>query len=172
MIVRIVVFALAVALAAGGALAQQKQKAPPRRPVAAVPFVEDELTYRRCMKRATEDPADGFEDAMQWRDLGGGDPARHCVAVAMLNLGRPAEAADRLEQLAISMRTKPQFVRAQVLAQAGQAWLEAKQPERANAVLTAALELVPANVDLLVQRSEALAAARNYWEAKIGRAHV
>jgi tetratricopeptide (TPR) repeat protein len=155
---------IACAMAAHVALAQQNRAAPRRAPVLA-PLADDERTYRSCLKRAAEQPADGFEDAMAWRDLGGGDAARHCVAVALLNLGRPVDAAERLEQLALSMKTKPNLLRARVLGQAGQAWLEAKDPERANATLTAALDLAPADVDLLVERSEALAGAKNYWEA-------
>jgi tetratricopeptide (TPR) repeat protein len=162
---RIAVIALACTLVADAALAQRQNRAPPRRPAAIVTLADDDRTYRACMDRAVKEPADGFEDAMQWRDLGGGEAARHCVAIALLNLGRPVEAAERLEQLALSMRTRSDTLRARVLGQAGQAWLEAKDSERANAVLTAALELVPADVDLLVERSEALASAKNYWEA-------
>jgi tetratricopeptide (TPR) repeat protein len=123
--------------------------------------------YKRCLARAEREPLDAFEDALAWRDRdrGGGDAAKHCAAVAMLNLGRPAVAAERLEQLAQEMRARPPGLRAEMLGQAGQAWLDARQPEHAYAVLTAAIDLAPRDVELWIDRAQALAAKANYWEA-------
>ncbi|MBI4183496.1 MAG: tetratricopeptide repeat protein [Proteobacteria bacterium] len=123
--------------------------------------------YRECVALARSDPEKGFEAAIAWRDAFGGDPARHCVAVALIGLGKFAEAARRLEALAEEMRTPPE-PRAEALGQAAQAWMLAGDHERANAVLGAALELVPAGplaAGLLTDRGVVLASARNYWEA-------
>jgi hypothetical protein len=79
--------------------------------------------YEVCMTLAREDPAAGFERAETWRSEGGGDPARHCAAVALIELGRHAEAARRLEALAQDLRPAHRELRAEVLGQAGQAWL-------------------------------------------------
>ncbi len=122
-------------------------------------------TYKTCFENIEADPAEAFERAMIWRDQGGGNLARHCVAAALLALGQPAVAADRLEQLALTARTAPPAVRARLLSQAGQAWLAGRLADRAHASLTMALEIAPDLPDLLVDRAVTLAAARNYWEA-------
>jgi len=122
-------------------------------------------TYRACFEQIAADPANAFEQAMMWRDQGGGIPARHCVAAALVALGQPAEAALRLEELGLTARSAPTAVRARLLSQAGQAWLAARQNERAHAALTTAIDGAPELPDLYVDRAVTLAAARNYWEA-------
>jgi len=126
---------------------------------------DDLNAYRACFDQVATDPAEAFERAMIWRDQGGGNLARHCVAAALLALGQPAVAADRLEQLALNARNAAPAVRARVLSQAGQAWLAGRLPDRAHAALTMALEVAPDLPDLYVDRAVTLAAARNYWEA-------
>lgn len=122
-------------------------------------------TYKRCLEIVENDPPNGFEQAMIWRDQGGGNLARHCVAAALVALNQPAVAAERLEELALTARNAPTAVRARLLSQAGQAWLAGRQIDRAQAALTTAIEGAPDLPDLYVDRSVTLAAARNYWEA-------
>jgi tetratricopeptide (TPR) repeat protein len=131
----------------------------------ALSGTDDLATYKRCLERIETDPPNAFEQAMGWRDQGGGNLARHCVAAALVGLGQPAVAADRLEELALTARTAPVAVRARLLSQSGQAWLAARQNDRAHAALTTALEVAPDLPDLYVDRAVTLAAARNYWEA-------
>jgi tetratricopeptide (TPR) repeat protein len=131
----------------------------------ALSSTDDLTTYKRCLELIETDPPNAFEQAMGWRDHGGGNLARHCVAAALVGLGQPAVAADRLEELALTARTAPTAVRARLLSQAGQAWLAARQTDRAHAALTTALEVAPDLPDLYVDRAVTLAAARNYWEA-------
>lgn len=121
--------------------------------------------YQRCLAEAERNPADGFEQAMQWRDSTGSNAARHCVGVALFYLGQPAAAADRLEQLGLGMKAAAPEIRARILDQAGTAWLAGREPERANAVLTTAIALAPDQADLYVYRAAVLASAANYWEA-------
>ncbi|MCZ6453449.1 MAG: hypothetical protein O6909_04325, partial [Alphaproteobacteria bacterium] len=59
--------------------------------------------YQGCMALARAKPAEGFEAAIAWRDEGGGPPARHCTAIALVGLGQLDEAAQRLEDLAQNM---------------------------------------------------------------------
>lgn len=155
-------FALVVLLAAAAPAVAQ-----PLEPMTALAqFGTDDLnTYRACFERIATEPAEAFEQAMVWRDHGGGNLAHHCVAAALLALGQPAVAADRLEQLALTARNAPPAVRARLLSQAGQAWLISRLADRAHAALTMALEIAPDLPDLLVDRAVTLAAARNYWEA-------
>ncbi|MBI3453696.1 MAG: hypothetical protein HY057_12875, partial [Rhodospirillales bacterium] len=121
--------------------------------------------YETCLARAAREPAEAFEDALAWADIDGGDAARHCATVALLNQGHAKAAAERLETLAARMRAAPARLRADVLAQAGQAWLAAPDPARAYAALSAAIDFAPGNPDLWIDRAETLAAAANYWEA-------
>jgi len=76
--------------------------------------------YQRCMILARKRPQEGFETAIGWRSLGGGDAADHCAAVALIELEQYGEAAKRLERLAqISIEEPP--VKAGLFDQAGQA---------------------------------------------------
>lgn len=61
---------------------------------------EDAKQYQDCLKLARLKPEDGFESAIAWRDMGGGEPAKHCVAVALIALEKYEEAATRLDALA------------------------------------------------------------------------
>jgi tetratricopeptide (TPR) repeat protein len=121
--------------------------------------------YEDCMVLARAAPEAGFESALAWQAMGGGEGARHCAAVALIGLGHYAEAARRLERLAAAMASGEVDLRAGVLAQAGQAWLLAEDSGRAYAVQSAALEIDPGNVELLLDRSITLAGAANYWGA-------
>ena len=156
------ILALLVALAvAGAAFSKDKPTAPGQ---SAGPTLGDAQQYQRCLAMARQSPSDGWEEALAWTSLGGGDPARHCSAIALIGLRQFDEAAKRLEALAQSSRGADQL-RAEMLGQAGQAWLLAKDHERAYAAQTAALRLDPDSADLLIDRSESLAAAKNYKEA-------
>jgi tetratricopeptide (TPR) repeat protein len=126
--------------------------------------IDNAAQYKHCIALARQKPQEGWEEALAWTSLGGGDAARHCGAVALIGLRQYEEAASRLEDLAASSRADAKL-RAGMLAQAGQAWLLAKNPDRANAAQTAALKLVPDAPDLLVDRSQSLAEVNNYKEA-------
>ncbi len=117
------------------------------------------------MTSAIEEPEIGFERATAWAALGGGDPARHCSAVALYHLGRFEEAALRLERLAESPNLRVPALRASLLGQAGAIWLTAGNAERAHDALSGALDFSPDDPALLIDRSIALAVARNYWRA-------
>ena len=125
---------------------------------------EESQQYRDCIKLAQLKPEDGFESAIAWRDMGGGEPARHCVAVALISLGKYEEAATRLDALAKDSKADPGVV-AGMLAQAGQAWMMANNLEFAWRDQSRALELVPNNPQLWVDRAMALGLAGEYWEA-------
>src|SRR6202040_3869593 len=61
-----------------------------------LPAVEAEH-YTRCMEAARQTPQAAFDEANAWRIGGGGHPAEHCADVALIGLGRYAEAAGKLE---------------------------------------------------------------------------
>lgn len=146
------------AFAAAPALAQQQ------RPGAAVPATPEQ-EYQRCQQRVEQDPSAAFEFANGWIQRGGGDPARHCVAMALMRLKRFNDAGQALERLAQGMSARNAALRADALQQAAQAWLQGEQLERANAALTTALGLSPNNPDLLIDRAIVLGLAKNYGAA-------
>jgi tetratricopeptide (TPR) repeat protein len=126
----------------------------------------DAERYQKCMALARSSKPDaGWEMAAGWKAAGGAHPAEHCAAVALIGLKQYVEAAVRLEKLAADMVKGPPMLRADVLAQAGQAWLLAGQPNRAEGALTNALGISPNDADLLIDRAEAFAATKRYADA-------
>ena len=85
--------------------------------------------------------------------------------MALIELGQHDEAARRLEALAQNLHPAHLGLRAEVLGQAGQAWLLAGDNQRAHVAQSAAIEIDPRNVELWIDRSVTLATAQNYWEA-------
>ena len=126
----------------------------------------DAERYQNCMTLARSSKPDaGWEMAQEWKAVGGAHPAEHCAAVALIGMKQYIEAAVRLEKLAADMAKGPPALRADVLAQAAQAWLLGGQPDRAEGALTDALGITPNDPDLLIDRSEAFAATKHYAEA-------
>ncbi len=125
---------------------------------------EEAQQYKDCLKLAQLKPEDGFESAIAWRDMGGGEPARHCVAVSLMSLGKFEEAATRLDALAQDS-TADRGVVAGMLAQAGQAWMLANNLEFAWRDQTRALEIVKNDPQLWIDRAMVLGMAGEYWES-------
>jgi tetratricopeptide (TPR) repeat protein len=142
---------------------------PPRPPRNAE---ADAATYDRCVKLAKQDPGAARSLAHTWHERGGAHPADHCAAVALIGLKQYKEAATRLEALAQVMKTAPVALRADVLDQAGQAWLLAGDPVRAYAAAGQALSLQPNDPELLVDRAEAAASAGYLDKAVADLDHV
>jgi hypothetical protein len=61
--------------------------------------VEQAKTYSDCMSQARRLPDQALRSAQAWVQNGGGIPAGHCAAVALIGLGRYQEAADSMEKL-------------------------------------------------------------------------
>tara|TARA_R110001592_G_scaffold64194_2_gene197410 strand:+ start:8132 stop:9031 length:900 start_codon:yes stop_codon:yes gene_type:complete len=153
----ILTVAAPIAPAAAKDLLGQKPAAPPGAKSDAAQAAE----YQRCMILARKRPQEGFETAIGWRSLGGGDAADHCAAVALIELEQYGEAAKRLERLAQISIEEPQ-VKAGLFDQAGQAWLLEGRPEDATRAFTSAIALRPGDPDLLVDRAQAWAARGDY----------
>ncbi|GLQ05278.1 tetratricopeptide repeat protein [Sneathiella chinensis] len=126
---------------------------------------EEGEEYKSCIKLTRTQPELAFESALSWRDQGGGFPARHCAALALIGMKKYHIAAPRLEKLAQDMRESGSPLVVPTLSQAANTWLLAGDYPRANAVATAALEIEPDNTDLLVDRGRILAEAENYQDA-------
>lgn len=123
-------------------------------------------TYQSCMVEARQAPGAGLATAKAWQARGGGAPARHCAAVAMIGLGRYADAAGELQKLADDRKDRrAPTLRVDLLGQAANAWLIAGQPDMARRALDRALALRPDDVDLLIDRGVVLTSLKKYWDA-------
>ena len=121
--------------------------------------------YADCTALIAGNPSAAFDSAMAWRGEDGGAPAWHCAGLSLMALGYHAEAGAVFERMAEDIAIDRATLRAEVLGQAGQAWLRADQPARALAALDSALEIDPPNPELLIDRAQARAALNAYWLA-------
>jgi tetratricopeptide (TPR) repeat protein len=128
---------------------------------------EQSKQYAACMVLARDHPQDAYDSAGTWLTEGGGAPAQHCRAVALIGLDRFTEAADLLTQIANDLAKtdarKP--ILAGLYGQAAQAWLMAGDGEQALVADNAALELEPDDVELRIDRAVVNVGVGKYWEA-------
>lgn len=136
----------------------------------AAAAVGDGPEYRLCLERVEIAPDAAFEDALAWRDRGGGVPARHCAALALVAIGKHGPAATRLEKLADAPAAVA--MRPALLGQAGNAWLLAGRADRAYALFSAALINLASEDDwaerseVLIDRARALAELQQWAAAE------
>ncbi len=127
--------------------------------------VAEEARYRDCLARAMRDPDHALDLAFRWQTDGGGLPAEHCIAVALVTMGHPDVAADRLADMLARLRrgeglpydplggpTSVDTLAAGLYAQLGNARLLADDAERAIDAFTRALAVIPAGRLDLEQR--------------------
>jgi len=153
---------LFVLLAPAPALAQ---KLDPLAVSPLAPTPDHMRRYTDCMTLARKEPLKALPVAEKWKAEGGGLGARHCVALAMFEGGKPAQAATQFESIARDMGQERPGLRAELWAQAGQAWMEAGQAENAAAAQSQALELKSQDADLWIDRGLSYAAMRSWPRA-------
>ncbi|HWE06040.1 MAG TPA: tetratricopeptide repeat protein [Rhizomicrobium sp.] len=122
--------------------------------------------YDRCLVLVKRDAARAETEAAGWSAAGGGAAALHCEALALVELKRFAEAAQKLEDAANQSAAAPSL-RAELLDQAGNAWLLAGAAGKAESALSAALALEPKSEDVLADRARERGAAKN-WTGAVG----
>lgn len=120
--------------------------------------------YNYCTYLAATDPVKALDHAADWVADTEADAAQHCLALALLGLGQYDRAAEALDHLAATM-TAPPHVIATLHAKAGEAWLMADAPDRAQAAFARALELAPDDPDRIIDQARADAAAGQYEDA-------
>ena len=103
----------------------------------------DAQRLRACIEKIDSDPEDAYEDGLAWMSIGAPPAARHCVALALVGIGHYAEGAARLETLANDKDAGTIEARGVYLAQAGNAWILARNPEAALVALDNAVKLMP-----------------------------
>ena len=124
----------------------------------------DHDRYEACLSGVEANPDAAYEEALAWRFEGGGWPARHCVARALIALGEEAEGAFRLQALAEAPDGGPAAMKVLYLAEAGEAWMSSGHPEEARRVYSRAVEFSPQSAPLWLGRARA-AAEMGEWAA-------
>lgn len=129
------------------------------------PTMDPGRRYSACMAQARAEPVKAVNTAKEWYNAGGGLAARHCAAIAFYGLGQFVEAGNELERLGREMTGQSAQLRAEVFAQAGQAFQAARLGEKALSMQNAAILLDPRNADIWVDRSITFAAVSAWREA-------
>lgn len=132
---------------------------------AAEPGIDHSAEYDACMVLAARAPVDALASARSWEEVGGGNAARHCAAIALFNQRDYDEAALRLDALAGEIGAVDRPLTAGLFDQAGRAWLLAGEPIPALSALGQAIALTPGDAELYIARSYAHAARENYRSA-------
>jgi tetratricopeptide (TPR) repeat protein len=79
--------------------------------------------YDDCVALIATDAAQAEVDAYRWEQAGGGAPAQHCRALALLEQGAERRAAELMVKIATDDRTLPDEVRSEMLVEAGEIYL-------------------------------------------------
>ncbi|WPZ35752.1 hypothetical protein T8K17_06310 [Thalassobaculum sp. OXR-137] len=124
-----------------------------------------EAMYDACLNQARSEPKAAYEAALDWHKAGGGLPARHCAAVALLGLDAFEEAATRLEKLAGEVPDARVDLRLGLIAQAAQGWMMAGRAERSAQLLSLVINVRPNDPQLRADRAVASLALGDYWAA-------
>lgn len=111
--------------------------------------------HKACLEKIAEDQDQAFEEAMIWRDQGGGRRARHCEAMALFALGHEKEAAKRLDELAEGRDGGSEAMRLNFRSEAANFWLAAGDADQAYASATAGLEYDEDSALLRIARARA-----------------
>jgi tetratricopeptide (TPR) repeat protein len=121
--------------------------------------------YTDCMRMARAEPLKALPIAERWQGAGGGLAARHCSAVALFEAGRYGQAASQFESIAGDMGQDRPGLRAELLAQAGQAFMEAGLADRAAEAQSRALALKSQDPELWIDRGLSYAAMQAWPRA-------
>jgi len=116
------------------------------------------------MRLARVSPGEGLESALAWAESGGGGAAQHCAAVALFSMGQFRVAAVSFQELVQTIQENV-AARSNLLAQAGQAWHQAGEIDRAYKTYSRALNLTPRAPEVRVDRAMVLAECGRYKEA-------
>jgi predicted Zn-dependent protease len=87
--------------------------------------------YIACLDLVRDLPDKAYEAARTWFDAGGGDAARHCAALALLQVDKYEPAAEALQALAERGQSIGRTPPASLWGQAADAWRLAGKPDKA-----------------------------------------
>ncbi len=132
--------------------------------------------FQQCVSLIDRSADRAYEEGMAWaaetHEIGG----YRCAAMALAaQEGRAAEGARRLESLAVSISPEQTGLRAELLSQAGNAYLLAYDSSHARSAFTqaiATMQSAPDQLpDLLIDRARAYAMERDYRHAEEDLSH-
>lgn len=121
--------------------------------------------FATCRALAEQAPAEALTAAQGWIDHGGGDAARLCRAEALFLHGDFPAAGEAFAALAAGGGTRTAAQTANLYDRAGLSWLRAGDAARAERLMTTALDTLPGDSDLLIDRALARAEGKRYQEA-------
>lgn len=121
---------------------------------------------KACLQLTQIEPEKAYDEALAWVQDGGRPAARHCKALALIELGRYDLGAGELELLANDKNAGTLAQRGVYLAQAGNAWMLANKPEAAAVTLANAIKLAPRDAALRVDRGKALLLQQKWADAR------
>ncbi len=125
--------------------------------------------FERCVAQIEGNAAGAYEEGMAWAAEGQALGGYRCAAMALIAQNRVEEGARRLESLATAVNPNDPGLRAELFAQAGNAWLLNRDAGHARSAFTRALvgmEASPQKADLLIDRARAYAMERDYRQAE------
>ncbi len=126
----------------------------------AAPAVRDLGT---CQRLAEHSPAEALTAVKEWASHGGGDQARLCRAAALFQNGEFTAAGEVFESLTATARSDRQI--AELYDRAAWAFLRGGDAARADYLYSRALDRLPDNPEMLVDRGIARTEIRKYREA-------
>lgn len=127
---------------------------------------EEQERLGACLQRQQTEPMEAYEDGLQWLSEGNRPAARYCAATALIELGKYAEGASQLENLALAPDGGSAEDRAIYMTQAGNAWLIGELPEAAIVSFTDALKLNAFDPALYQDRARAYFALEKWEEGE------
>lgn len=147
----------------------------------AAPAASGPTPFEACIALIDSDPNQAYEEGMARSALTGEVGGFRCAAMALIAEGRNEEGARRLEQLALSVSADLPGLRAELLSQAGNAWLLDRDPAHARSAFSRAVATVEgaqgavsdsAIADLLIDRARAYALEGDWRHSEEDLSHA
>lgn len=130
--------------------------------------IEDfDARHDGCLTAIAADADLAYEDALIWKNDGGGRRAAHCVAMALFALGHKDEAAHRLEAMGADIGAGTPDMRADRYTESADFWLETGDATAAHRASAAALDLSPKHLGARLTRARAYAQMERWDYAEI-----
>jgi tetratricopeptide (TPR) repeat protein len=122
--------------------------------------------FAHCVAMISDDADHAYEEAMAWAAEGQSVSAYRCAAMALIAQNRAEEGARRLDSLGGAVNPAQTGLRAELFAQAGNAWLLARDAAHARSSFTRAITTIQSDPsqlpDLLIDRARAYAMERDW----------
>jgi tetratricopeptide (TPR) repeat protein len=140
--------------------------------VSAVPAfaaaVGDSPATIHCLETVTTNPTAAMAEAEALYQGANTIGSRHCLGDALVAQGEAARGARILDDLAHEVSSSKDVtpeIQGAIWGDAGRAWLEADEIDKALAAFEIAVAKTPQDMELHVDRAVALGNARKYWES-------